>query len=1284
MNSADLTFLFEGENGQLPASFPLATVRLAIGATLAYPLVGDKVCNAVGGALSSLWEHSGKAYRTYMPHLLQKGIEYTGDALVKGVVVLDEVFDFANFGGTKDPQASIDKSLERLAQHDQPFSECCEFFADSAASLYIQNEEKIQSKASESINQQSYDWIGKIAKWFMGLSKDLIAQTIKANILHVTANLADQAYDAKHPFGDRQRNPFGRIISVIGVCLTDFEQGLADIENAPYDQQDDLFGEFFEELSAALLAKFFPKGAEDLQLFHHTIPVKLFKEFAWKILNQKLPELFETLYRETRPLETQHPGWQSEFEAIADGFEAEQMVTFPSTLFQGYLRPHAGVILDEQKPSLAHWLTGKGIQDHTHLAEVLVKYAQEFLLTKDVHVLKMGSFLEKYVMERLLFNLTQYSSDHLDAPLPQLLIQKWVEGDCFRWVQGCLSGHADQSQPFIKGALYDIQEPFGFHRKDRFPLPPTLLEPVWPLILQFQQTKLPELLRQGIPAWVVLSNDKKNQKAVANLLGDDALFTSCRKGLPRFIDQLIERVTQSEQSPLDKIAERFPDLDVSSDLAGKVEEQIIGFMEVENPTFKILLEFGKQCTEAFLLQLLADLHARYLDDQALSGIGGLFNDKTANEDEDVAEDFPTWLVREAASAFEGLAPDQFSQQEAEALKEAVKLHHAIRYADDPVQKKKDQAEFNKAWVILSPKFEQVCKKLLGTFGYTRAEKLPFPKPAQKLIWNMLHKIFPKVLFNESGWLLQMLLDKNALEAAVEALPHGNFFAKGCKAVTQDLVDHLPDWTDDKIDKVPEGIKKVMPEIEINDETSDSLLLYLRSFLYQTDSAYDPIWNLVEDYLESLLLKIVLRISHLPQTEWEKIKTLIENAREELMALEKLQKGDVTADGTEEILDEEMETQVSDLEMKEREITEQLAEELSQIFGLTGEGDLYGMPSIIRKPFLAQAKRRFAEGLRAIYHLDGMIRNPSIDEEAFEQHLPLSKVSATVLILTRYVLEKATDHLSSRDDEGTLEFVSTLRPSLEHWLEKLKKRNYQIAGLIEEAVDQEIATPYLARFFDFLDHHENRTVKGQIADWMAPFMTNHLASALQPILDKEKQNSPHFDKALLLALLPIATRHLRHLNQASLTTEGLTPTTYLEAAGNELHPDLLAKQAAGNAQSGPAPFYQNQTKLIFDLIFPNGKDDLIKYLPEMDVDLEQADLLWEMAQTTIATNLPLALDAIFNKEFLIELFNDNLEEVLEKLEQPVDLESLMNRVKIFFLAKMMAKWRNWIVSLENSL
>lgn len=1239
-------------------------IQVATVGFLAYPLVADKVKNVFGGlcsALSSLHRKTEEAYDCRVPKHVKQGVVFTGQTLFKGMICVDEMLDIANFGGTKDPQASINKSLQRLDEHNQQFAECCEFLADQAAALYLQNEGQLRDKASSWLKGKFFDFTGSFVNWLMGLSKDLLAQTVKANVLHMLANLADQGFDPQYPFGDRQRNPLGRVLSVIGVCVSSYEERFESLENALPCQQSDLRQQLFCDLSEALLAKLFPKGAEDVQLFHHTIPVKLFKEVVWKALKRQLPVLLERIYDETRPLALKHPHWKKQFEDEAQGLLASQMLTLPSSLFQHFFKGHAGSFLAEQTPSLARWLEAKEVNKAGQLSGALTKLAHELLMTQDESLCKIGTFIENYVMERILFNLSNFTPVTVDTPMPLFILQKWIEGDCFKMLRSCLSGRKESAEQAMKGALTDLLAPFGFDRLETFPLPPFIAQRAWPALQKFQKEALPRLLLKAIPKWTALSNVRGNGRNAALWLDDPALIDSCRKKASIIMDRGLGCLANPEFSRIAKLNERLPASPFSPEQEADLEDQVDALLDKDNSSLTVLSDFGSQCMEALIFQVCNDLYAHYTEACAQEGLRALFEDDAKSLESVHTDSFPVWLTSQAVKAAAGLSAAAFTDQEAEAFKRAMSLQQAIRFSKDAAQKQKDLSEFECAWGLIAQKFEPIPKRLLGILGYQLPEDLPFPKPLQKMIWDKIHSVLPKIIFEEAGWLIQPEIEKNNLKAIVEALPHGKLLSRGCTLFAQDVVDHLPEWIEGHIDKLPNLPKDQMFGLEIGKQSKETLLLHLRTFILQEDPAYDDIWMMIEGYIEGMMLKCAASLSRLSLAELQRIKALVQGAREQLIALEAVQKDADIEDqgetegkpaGLDEVLDEQKIS--ADHSAEQHAIAVQLADRVIQVLGICTEEDLFGIPSAFRTLLMTELKKKLAQGWLGAYRLDSKIRHHKIDEVAIEKHLPISNVAHTVLILTHYMLDQATDRLSSKEEDGQLEIIPKLVPRLNQWLGK-QTDNYQIAGLFQEVIAQKIPFPFFEVLFDLLDHHHTKPYKNELADWISPFLTNHVAAAMLPLLEKEKNESPDFDQSLLLALLPIATRHLKHLRLAEQMPAGGSPSNFLEVAGVNLHPAAM-QEGEDSEQKAQELFYQKQTALIFRAIFPKGKEDFMKLLPKKIIRPEQGDLLWEMAQATLSSNLPKAFDAFFERDFLTEFLNDFFEEIVEKLDQPVNLDN----------------------------
>lgn len=1245
---------------------------------LVIPTPNKTVSDKTDGFTSRIWKRmSSAAQRTKegclaLPHSVKKAVELTGSVAKRsgkiawqGLVCLDEFLDIHNVGGTKNPRDSIEKSRARLDKHDQDFSISLELLADLAVEHYLKNSENIKSKISEEIQAYPYQNLddeesdgrfldpvtmakegffsvtANIVDWFMGLSKELIGQTIKANILHIAANLGDQAFDADHGFADQQRNPFGRLISVIGACLSDYEECLEKVMELPEEKREAAYREIFNKLTPDLLAKFFPKGAEDIQLFHHTLPcIKLIKSCVWEKINQELPNLLYCLYQETRPLDEKCKNWKEQFEAKTDGFQADPLVNLPSTLLHHFVRNNQAKSLDDQLPAIEKMLIeqGVGAQDAQEMSLQFVKYAKEFLLTEDPNLHKMGSFLERYVMERLLWNLSQFLPKEADVPLPLYIVKQWLNGDVLKMLRSGLEG-VDLSAQEKAAATHELLAPFGLDQRESFPLPPTIKDKAWPEIEKFLSSQLPDVILKAIPHWMALEKREKNQKKMNDSLDDSSLTSAVSYMTGTLTDKLFQAAhTQFVLSQ--KLNELCPSM--KAEQIEAISEQWNALFE-ENDSLKLLKSFGQQCSEALVLQICKDLYENYQENCALNRVQPLFEE----EDEgSLPSSFPAWLLVEITKACELLAIEGIAQSELEALQRAIQLNKALHYSKDSAQAQKDRAELDALWPILQPKFDHLAQHLLGILDYKKASALPCPEKMQPAIWKILNEQLPHILFEQVGDLMLPLLEKERLQEQMKTLPEGDVIRQGCQLLARDIVKHLPDWLDGAATTLPEKVIAEHSELKLTHRAQNYLTDVLNDILKTKDSSYAPMWQWVESYLDGVFLKVATGLGQMGEKDFQKIHTLFEQTKDELMAL---QKQDAV-----EISDQNSVSRGSKPK-NEQDILVGFTDQLFDWLGLEDPQHLFGIPQALQAPVLKGVKAKAAQGLLGIYHVDEKIRQHVVKANPVEEHLPVSKVSQAAFAVTRCALDEITDQLVERVDDR-LEVVSKISAPLNVWLDKQAEKDYAAAPLFKEVMKREVLNPWLGNLFELLDGQSSQHYKQELVNWLNPVLTSQIISRLAPLLEKESQGD--FDQSLIMAILPVLTRHLKHLNQASQLPGGLNFEKFVDVAGHELHSGVPLTRGSQKSEdlAGEKKFYKEQVDLIFKWVFPNGKEDLTKILPDLELSNEQFDLLSASTKDVIVDQIPKAIETLFERDVLVAMFNDFIEDILEDLEEPIHLKT----------------------------
>lgn len=1188
---------------------------VAYAAGLKYPAVAKAAQGVFSTFLSGVTgaaDRAVKTYQDYAPDFIKRElnmvgpvVDLAGTVALKSFGVLVELTDFANMGGTKDPELSIIKSRTRLNGHDQNFSEAAAFIADQAANsvsaLFQEKKAGIREKIQPYLDFTGFGSIfGDFFDLLAGSAKNLIAQTVKANILHIFANLADEGFDPNHPFADQQRNPFGRILSVVTSCFNIPELSL--IDQLPEDQRPETIRRIFQGMATDLLGKLFPKGADDIQLFHHTFPgIKLVKEFIWSKLNEKLPGWLQQLYRETRPLAETNPAWEQQFDAQSQGLKAAQMVKLPSSIYNHYLKDQVGPRLIALRPKIESALEEQGVARANHLSSLVVKYAGEFLLTQDPQLVQAGSFVERYFMERILSNMTNFKDPEDETPLLQYILQHWLSGDVFKMASNKLSCNAAVAEQAKAGAISSLLAPFGLNQQDTFPLPALLKDKLWPMILKFRQEKLPDLIVKCIPEFAVVLNHQNNEKKLEHSLGgDSSLIRTLQLAAYYSINRGLDWAADANLNIFQKLNAQLPGAPLSIDQQNQLAGQLDDFLADDNQSLYAVLDFSQTFIEAFVFQICNDLYDTYTDTQ---GLQNLFEDNAFERN----DSFASWLLNETFQAFKDLSLEQMSEVDFALLKRGVELKNLIRKSQDPEQKKNYSEELRRIWPLLQPKFELFSQKLLKLLGYDHDYKLPLPKPLQKTIWGLIQVHLPKVMFEQMGDLVLPLVEKERLKTQIEqALPHGNEVTHVCRSLAEDIIDHLPELVESQIDQIPQKIQAKLPGAEINEQTVD----LIKSFILQEDPNFDFTWDLITDYVEAILLKFSAGVSSLSCEDLTALKTLVQQSRPQLMIIEEFE-----------------------LPLRAEEERRILAEFTDLFFarlGMQSEDDLFGVPVAARKALMAEVKKRFAQVVVGLYRFDQRIRFQAKMQEPIDSEVPLSTVAKAALALTRFALDAGTDVLSAKKD-GQLKLLPQAVQALNKILHKQTKNGWQIAELFKDAIAKDRFTPALNSFFELLDDKQAIPYKDQIANWINPLLTNQIIQRLMPLLNKEKEGQAAFDQSILTALLPVVTNHLKHLNHTAPVDEN---------------------------KRNPQTFYQEQTDILFSLIFPNGEKDLLPILADfqLHIDEERITLLWQEAKTAVAAQLPKALDALFDKNVIVGLFNSLFEQLIDSFDKPKEAKA----------------------------
>lgn len=1159
---------------------------------------------------------------------------------------LDELADFTDQGGVKDPLKSIEKSRCRLRKHDLPFANCMECLADLFVEAYVNQSDTIKSSLVDSVRGDQEETaalfhpvnsarhhLSFFVDVLMGSHINLIGQTLKANIMHIAANLLDEADCPDKAFEDKEKNPFGRFLFVIITCMEVYQEELQNISCLPEEDQKECYSAVFANLSSDFMRKLFPRGEEDLQLFHPTLPfVKLAKTFLWKKIEAALPPLMERLYQETRPLADEKGGWKKALHSRIKGIEPDQLLKLPSFFFDRALVKDKGKNIEALESIFRHFFDKKGFpsEDVENLSVYFVKFIQACLLTKEPGLQKIGGFVERYAMERILFHVSQCDLGEDNLSFPVYHLKKGIEGGFFNILLKKMAGK--NVTPQAQSAAIDcLLAPLGLNTQEAFPLPPLIKEKMWQGIDHRLKNKLPRAILDRMPKWSALRAKEANKKDLADWIGDPSL-SKISDHLSRLGVEQLFVVMQSIPSFSKKIKELLPFLVLSDDQESAIDAQW-EMLWKEEKMVELLKELTHECLDALLLQMIRDCHKHYLRDvhhfpflsQTIL-LGDFFSlDGKDNESEELdvscedqmSHSFAQWLINACIKSVSSFKIEGDNSHEEENVEKAIHLKNRIHHGIDLDQVKKDRAELTLLWPEIEKNWTSFAFQLLNILGYQSADDLPLPnRQLQLALWKQLNQQLARVLFEQLSDFLLPFLGRKAREAQITIYPHGHMMRQGCQLLAKEMVNHLHDQFANQLNDLPTEIKTGEDGLVLmSKEAGQQGVKILQEMVASKYPVYQPILRFLTSYFEGIFIKIASEIGKIGDKECQALSSLLQKTQQECVECE-----DQHLASSEETL-------------KKEEILARFIDALFAKWGVELPHDLFGVPLFLQSKILRQVKAHIAKGALALHQAEHRIRSHVIQPNKVALDLPTSKVQKAALGLTRYVLDKVihklTDPLKGQDH-----LISSCYDRISSSLNK--KQNGEITHLFQEMLVKKIPTPFVLKLFDLLHHQSAHSYKEQLSDWLNPLLTDTMIRHLTPLLDREKEEQAQFEQALVIRTFSILTAHLKDLNH---------PFNKKKGRG-----DQILRQEERRKK-----FYQEQTNLIFDLFFPNGNKDISDLLSDFKINEKQRDKIFTSAKDFVAQQLPLAIESVLNPETATTLLKTLFEKMIHTFDEPIHLK-----------------------------
>lgn len=1159
-----------------------------------------------------------------------------------GGSIFVECVDLGDINGTKFPINSIGDNRQRLAKQDAYFADFCNFIADQAAQITQQMvvEQTVKEREIDEISEMgigfphsfSFDLMD-VFRWLINYNQEWVAQTVKANVLHLFANLTEGTFNQQESFADDgQRNPLGRIVALVGSCIAKYEERLEESEKANAGQPDfALQRQIFEEMSRDLLALFFPKGAEDIKIFSQIPCMCVFKELLWNSIQTKLPTLLSIVYLETRPLEREHlhENWKANFDRRAGIPEAHKLQHAPSVLLQKFIRDDRGVSLDKLESMLEKMFQEKKMPSARHYSQLIVKYLRELLLSEDPMLSKIGGFIERCLMERLLVGLMKSVPETEEQPILTYTLKQWLD-EPFHLIQDLLIGKTVDLQE-CREAVRIVFSSLGFDREESLPVSERFKKGLWLTVQKFQQDILPTLISQKAPQWSALRDvDKNAKRLLKNNIGDPSLVSALFSGAEHLVSQVFKK------APNFKVAEKLnawlPGQPLSREQQDLLNAQWISLLN--SGSLRHLEMLGWQGVYALPFQLLLDLFDTY-QEEVQTDLPLLFEGRVEAED---APSFTTWLIQKLNQACEVLLSlEGMSEDDLKVLRQAIALKNEVVETKDLQRKKECQRELEKLWSVLEPKFQAVSHHLLRLLGYNIATHLPIPKEFQLTTSKLLKTHLPRQLFEQVADLMLPLLEKQKHRAQLAALPQGQVLLDACQHIMRDVFGHLPTWLDKIITRLPEQLTAKIPGLT---ESSQAYVVETAKAFARREGVFSSVWQWVESYAEGMLFKAVLRCGQMSKAELAVLHNLICKTKEQLVALEyaPFNEGE-------------------DRQLAVKNILIQFTDDFFLWIGVETPQGVFGVPPAVRGLLIPEIKKKIAQSLLGFYHWDYQVRHYATSPNPIEGIIPTDKLQQVVRKKMQQAIQQVMNIEVMKEEfaRTRVQKVLTVYRPLRKFLDK-QKAEFQTAEWFKSIITQRTTTPLLEKAFQLMHTEMSLSCQEHMIEQITPFLADRIMQHVVALVQKEKAKGVEFDQTFLKVLIPLVFHHVKTLNAAAQQPEGLNFDQFVRAAGDQLHP---AVPTEGDKKTQKHQrlrfFYDQQMEILFQLVLPRGQEDLKLLLTDFELTDKQIDSLWNGAKVSLAQDLMKTIDDLFKDETMHKLFKGVLTSALTALDQPIEFK-----------------------------
>lgn len=329
---------------------------------------------------------------------------------------------------------------------------------------------------------------------------------------------------------------------------------------------------------------------------------------------------------------------------------------------------------------------------------------------------------------------------------------------------------------------------------------------------------------------------------------------------------------------------------------------------------------------------------------------------------------------------------------------------------------------------------------------------------------------------------------------------------------------------------------------------------LQNLIHDNPDVYHQAANFAESYVEGMLLRVFIKIAQENPAQGTKDTVLV--LTDKLMDLVVKKYPDIKTRPFEEVVQELNDTIMKDiLHIDSPEVFEGLPDAVKEMAYKTVKDQIAGWLMTIQKHLIV-----FEAGHSQVLQAQEEIKKYGVAKDVSQGNAEILSTDIAELLMGII-----PDYLT-KTGGGTLQGVNLVSKSLENYLMKSARKNFEVAKVLlnytKSARFQELLEANLKVVADPKQFVED---KQKVVELLSHLLLVPLNKVLTKTVDFEQKKRSGFTQTLTAQLLNLAADHLKNINEAKkiAAADGrskMLHQDFLEAMGDKLHPAVLRESA----------------------------------------------------------------------------------------------------------------------------